>query len=213
MRGRAGYTLVELLVALAIMALLSTMLLAGLARSGRTWERLDGAATRAEGVEAAQALLRARLQHAWPITRYDMRPPGPDFDGLATQLTFLAPPGERDGPGALRRYRLQLEPGGDLVLVSTSDVALAPARVERREVLLRDVDTISLSYFGAMEPDRAPQWRENWRQRPRMPSLVRIRLQFLNGDSRLWPDLVVHPLADIDTECVLVPATGGCQSR
>uniref|UniRef100_B0T7N4 General secretion pathway protein J n=1 Tax=Caulobacter sp. (strain K31) TaxID=366602 RepID=B0T7N4_CAUSK len=213
MRRLAGYTLIELLVALAVVGLLSLMLLTGLSRGNRTWIRMDHAATRVEGVEAAQALLRARLQHAWPATLYNMQPPGPDFDGEATRLIFLAPPAARDGPGALRRFRLELEPSGDLVLASVSDVALTPRGPETRDVLLRGVQAISLNYFGAIEPDPTPHWRERWSQRPRMPSLVRVRLRFGAGDRRLWPDLIVHPLADMDTECVLVPATGGCKAR
>jgi len=213
MRRSAGYTLIELLVALAVMGLLSLMMLSGLSRGGKTWARMDGAATRAEGVEAAQTLLRSRLQHAWPVTRYDLSTPGPDFEGEATRLTFLAPPAERDGPGALRRYRLELEPGGDLVLSSVSDVALGPRPARRRDVLLRGVQAVSLNYFGAIEPNPAPSWRERWSQRPRMPYLVRVRVQFGAGDKRLWPDLMVHPLAGVDADCVLVPATGGCKAR
>jgi general secretion pathway protein J len=209
---RAGYTLIELLVALAIMGLLSVMLLAGLGGRGDAWRRMDRATTRQETVEAAQNILRIRLQHAWPATRYDIRPIGPDFDGDAQRLTFLAPPPERDGPGALRRYTLRLDANGDLVLESVSDLSLDPTRPERRDVLLRGVRTLDLGYFGAIEPDPAPRWGSRWRQRPRMPSLVRVRVEFARDQAR-WPDLVVHPLADIDTECVLVVATGGCSAR
>jgi general secretion pathway protein J len=45
-----------------------------------------------------------------------------------------------------------------------------------------------------------------------MPSLVRIRLEFARDQAR-WPDLVVHPLADIDSECLLVAETGRCRAR
>jgi general secretion pathway protein J len=209
---RPGYTLIELLVALAIMGLLSVMLLAGLSGRGDAWIRMDRATTRDEAIEAAQGVLRARLQHAWPATRYDIRPPGPDFDGDTDRMTFLAPPPERDGPGTLRRYSLRLDANGDLVLESVSDLSLDPTRPERRDVVLRGVRALDLSYFGAIEPDPTPRWSARWRQRPRMPSLVRIRLEFARDQAR-WPDLVVHPLADIDTECVLLATTGGCRAR
>lgn len=210
---RSGYTLIELLVALALLGLVSAMLLAGVSGRGDLWARMDRATTRGEAVEAAQGVLRARLQHAVPVTRYDMRPAGPDFDGEAARLTFLAPPAERDGPGALRRYRLLLEANGDLILESTSDVALDRTRPERRDVILRGVEALDISYFGRVEPDPNPHWRSNWRQRPRMPSLVRVRLEPADPARGAWPDLIVHPLADIDTECVLVAQTGGCRAR
>jgi len=208
---RAGYTLIELLVALGVLALVSVMLLTGLSGRGEAWVRMDRATTRGEAIEAAQSVLRARLQRAVPVTRYDMRPAGPDFDGEATSLTFLAPPADREGPGALRRHRLLLEADGDLVLESTSDVAVDRARPQRRDVLLRGVRALDIGYFGAVEPDPNPHWHAKWRQRPRMPSLIRVRLEKTGGD--LWPDLIVHPLTDIDTECVLVVQTGGCRAR
>jgi general secretion pathway protein J len=209
---RPGYTLIELLVALSIMGLLSVMLLAGLSGRGDAWIRMDRATTRDEAIEAAQDVLRERLQHAWPATRYDIRPPGPDFDGDSDRLTFLAPPPARDGPGTLRRYSLRLDANGDLVLEAVSDLALDPSRPERRDVVLRGVRALDLSYFGAVEPDPTPRWNARWRQRPRMPSLVRIRLQFARDQAR-WPDLVARPYADIDADCALLATTGGCRGR
>jgi general secretion pathway protein J len=211
--ARCGYTLIELLVVLGVLSLVAVLLLSGLSGKGDAWVRMDRATSRGEAVEAAYGLLRTRLQQAVPATRYDMRPAGPDFDGEAARLTFLAPPADRQGPGALRRYRLLLDAGGDLVLEVVSDVAVDPTRPERRDVLLRGVGALDISYFGQVEPDPNPHWRSNWRQRPRMPSLVRIRIEPADPKERRWPDLVVHPLADIDTECVLVAQTGGCRSR
>ncbi|WP_165190170.1 prepilin-type N-terminal cleavage/methylation domain-containing protein [Caulobacter soli] len=209
---RAGYTLIELLVALGVMGLLGVMLLAGLSGSSAAWTRMDRSTTHDEAIEAAQDVLRERLQHAWPATRYDLHPAGPDFDGDSARLVFLAPPSDREGPGALRRYGLVLDANGDLVLESLSDVALDQTRPQRREVVLRGVRSLDIGYFGAIEPDPAPRWRSRWRQRPRMPSLVRIRLELAQDGAR-WPDLVVHPFADMDSECILVVATGGCSGR
>ncbi len=209
---RSGYTLIELLVALGVMGLLGVMLLAGVSGPSAVWKRMDQAATRDEAVEAAQGVLRERLQHAWPATRYDLHPPSPDFDGDTDRVTFLAPPPERQGGGALRRYSLLLDANGDLVLESLSDVALDRFRPDQREVVLRGVRSLDLGYFGAAEPDLTPRWRSRWRQRPQMPSLVRIRLEFAQSQTR-WPDLVVHPFADIDADCVPVVPTGRCRGR
>jgi general secretion pathway protein J len=194
------------------MALFSLLLLAALAGPRQVWARTDRDFDGAAGVAAARDLLGDRLQRIWPVTDDNVVPtPGPDFDGQETQLTFLAPPPDAEGVAPLRRYRLSLAPGGDLVLESRSERAIDRRSWPDRKVLLRGVQAIDLAYFG---PSRgAPAWAPQWQDQPFMPQLVRLRLGFAPGDRRRWPDLVVHPLADIDTDCHLMVQTGGCVAR
>lgn len=220
----------ELLASLTVLGLLSLMILAGLGGRSIAWNRMDRDSSGGEAVEAVQGLLRQRIGHAWPITLYNIVPPGPDFHGDTARMDFLAPPPAASAPGPLRRYQLALDAGGDLVLDSLSDVAMDQQHWSDRQVLLHGVQSLELSYFGAplkprtgavaaivaVAPTGGPSvadWQPSWNQQPVMPSLVRIRLAFLDGDRRRWPDLIVHPAANIDTSCVLVPATGGCRGR
>ena len=209
----AGFTLVELLASLVVLAMVCLMLVAGLGGRATAWSRMDRDTTRSEGVEAAQALLRDRLQRVWPTTVYNIQPPGPDFDGQARQAVFLAPPPQAAGPAALRRYQLGLDAGGDLLLLSRSDVAADRRRWSQRQVVLRGVESLDLAYFGAATRDVAPGWRPDWSEQPVMPALVRVRVGFAPGDPRVWPELIVRPAADIDTNCILVASTGGCRGR
>lgn len=208
-----GFTLVELLASLAVLALLSLLLVEGMSGRSLAWTRMDRDTATGETTEAVQGLLADRVAHIWPLTIFYIRPPGPDFDGRVAQVVFLAPPPEAQGPGPLRRYRLSLDAGGDLDLDSLSDLSLDPERWSTRQVLLQGVQTLDLAYFGAAGPDHAPRWRTEWRQQPFMPALVRIRVAFADGDRRRWPDLIIRPMADIDTNCGLVIATGGCRAR
>jgi len=210
----AGFTLVELLASLAVLGLFSLLLLDAMAGRRQAWARLDRESAAVASVETVQGELFDRLSRIWPATNFMLRPtPGPDFDGWPTQILFLAPAPQAQGAGPLRRYRLGVDPAGDLTLESRSDVALDPERWSERRVLLRGVQAVDLAYFGSADPGQASGWRPEWRGRTAMPELVRIRLAFAAGDHRRWPDLIVHPQADIDTECRLVPATGGCAAR
>src|SRR5215467_5849835 len=93
MRSReAGYTLIELLASLIILAMVSVMMFQGISTGRRIWERADIANARGESISGAQMLLRARIERSYPATRYDKIPTYADFWGAANGVAFLSPP-------------------------------------------------------------------------------------------------------------------------
>ncbi|MGC1305139.1 MAG: prepilin-type N-terminal cleavage/methylation domain-containing protein [Caulobacteraceae bacterium] len=211
-RSNDGFTLVELLASLVVLAMLSLMLTAGLSERGIAWARMDRDTSSGEVVEAAQAVLADRLGHVWPTTIYDFLQPRPDFDGTTDWVQFLAPPPAARGLGPLKRYRLSLNVGGDLSLDSVSDVALDRRQPTDSQLLMRGVQALDIDYFGRVAPNQPAAWRPDWKRQAALPSLVRIRVGFPAGDRRRWPDLIVHPAADVGSDCTL--NTGiGCAVR
>jgi general secretion pathway protein J len=57
-----------------------------------------------------------------------------------------------------------------------------------RTRLLEAVDTFAIQYFGIVDGETEPDWREDWLDQSALPSLVRIRLTTVD---RSWPDLIV----------------------
>lgn len=209
-----GFTIIELLVSLVILAMLSLMVISGLGAGRRVWERMDDNALAIEQVEGAQTVLRDRIERMYGATRYDQAQPYADFRGLPNRLNFLAPPPEVARPQALRRYDLSLSSNGDLLLSSWSDVAADPDHPAITTVtVLHGVQAIDLAYFGAVPPDPTPRWRSSWDHVAAPPRLVRLRLAFAPGDRREWPEMIVKPAADVDIRCILDIATGRCGGR
>lgn len=99
------------------------------------------------------------------------------------------------------------------MLQSLSDLALDRQTWSGRQVLLNGVRSLDLAYFGPSQHGGPPVWRDDWREQSVMPSLVRVRIAFPDSDRRRWPDLVIHPRADIDANCVLIVQTGKCRGR
>jgi type II secretory pathway pseudopilin PulG len=202
----------EMLVSLAIMGMVATMMLSGVATGKRVWERTDSLDSAVEEVAGAQMLLRQRLEHVYPVTVFDTLPPTTDFDGESSTLTFVAPPRVAQSPSALRRYKLWLSPHGDLVLSSVSTVAVNPTVADENLVLLSGVQALDLAYFGPDDKGQ-PGWQLQWVKQPMAPQLIRVHVAFERGDAREWPDLLVRQLVTIDSECVFNPATGHCRGR
>ncbi len=211
--SEAGFTLVELIASLAVMALFSLMLAAAFGSRVDAWSRMERDTASAETVEATQGLLTDRIQRIWPAATFHFRQPaGPDFDGGPDQMTFLAPAPEAQERGPLRRYRLSVDPSGDLVLESIGALALHQQTWPERRILLQGVQAMDLAYFVSA-PGQQAGWRAEWRQPPVLPALIRVRLAFADGDRRRWPDLLAHPMADIDDGCRLDLASHGCYGR
>jgi general secretion pathway protein J len=214
MRSReAGYTLVELLASLIIIGLASAMMLSGISTGHRVWERADLANAAGETISGSQMLLRGRIERAFPATRYDKIPTYVDFFGASNGVTFLAPPRDIRAPQALMRYTLSLAPNGDLLLTDLSDVAIDPKAPGEPLVLLHNVQQLDIAYFGVVPPDKTPSWHDQWQQRPTLPLLMRVRVQFPPDDGRSWPELLIKPFATVDSMCVLTVMTGKCRGR
>lgn len=209
----AGYTLVEMLASLIIVGFAAALMFSGVTTGRRVWENADRANVIGESISGAQMLLRARLERAYPATRYDKIPTYADFFGAENTVTFLSPPRDIQAPSALVRYTLGLASNGDLVLSYLSDVAVDPKAIGIPLVLLHNVQQLDIGYFGVIPPDKAPAWHDQWQGRPVLPSLMRIRVQFPPDDPRGWPDLLIKPFAMVDTMCVLTVMTGKCRGR
>jgi general secretion pathway protein J len=213
--GEAGFTLVEMLVALALMGLAAVMMLEGVGSAERLWSGEAARTSGAESVAAAQARLRARIEQLHPATRFDSTNTFVDIDGARDALLFLSTPADAERPAGARRYRLALSGRGDLVLGAASAVAVDASADGgyTDQLLLRDVGGLDISYFGPDPAGGAAHWQTDWTRRAAPPSLVRIRVEMKGGDPRVWPELIVHPAATVDSLCVIDAATGDCRGR
>jgi general secretion pathway protein J len=215
-RREGGFTLVEMLVSLTLLAMAAALMATGLASARGLWARLEGTGRRGEQVEAAQNLLRDRIQRLSPVTRFEGGAPYADVNGDASELEFTALPFDSDRPAPMRRFRLELS-DGDLVLESQEDQA-RPADADAdaasaRQVLLDGVAGLRIDYYGSDAPGGAPGWSETWSHAPAPPELVRIRVSFPDGDRRIWPTQIVRPAAIVDALCIIDPVTSGCRGR
>lgn len=196
-----GFTLVELLVALTLMALLSVLLFGGLRFGVRAWEAGGERIEQASRVETIQNMLRQQVSQARRLPQAADTGSVAPFVGEAESLVFIAPLPAHRGIGGLNLFRLTLR--GD---AGRSDLALAwhsyrpelltgdLAEPDEEATLLEDVIGIELAYYGAAGQEQPIQWWDTWDGAGGMPQLVRLRVQFPPGDQRRWPDLIIRIL-------------------
>jgi general secretion pathway protein J len=183
-RGEAGFTLLEMLVALVVFGLV----MAGIAQAFRFGFAVVSAGNRAmqtpEDLAAMDMALRRMIEQAQPDS----------MKGGAYSLAFTTRLPQGAGVvGGLQDVALQLGPGGGLVLRSTAHppgLPLGPAPAPQIDILATGVSGVSFSYLQG-EPGTGPVWRSQWSGKG-LPLLVRMHLE---RRGRPWPDLIAAPTA------------------
>lgn len=210
-----GFTLVELLVGLAVLGMMAAMLVAGLGTAGLMAARTRAAADALEPVAAAQMVLRGRLERLSAVPRLTSAARLVDIEGDARAFDFTGAPPDRDMPDALYRYRLAMTSGGDVMLYSAPVLAregdeATPSPSWQAIRLAERATSLSIAYFGDA-PAGGRRWLTFWYDRPQPPDLIRVRVAFAPDDRRVWPDLVVRPRATVNNACRIDAVSGRCR--
>jgi len=203
-RHAGGFTLVELLVALTLFALMSVLMFGGLRFGLRAWEsggeRIDEAAQ----VEVVQSLLRRALSQArlpWLLVPEDEDHDTLSlFSGTPDTMSFVAPLPSHSGNGGLAVFLLSERQNGEGASLALAwkifrpdDFDSAAFETDEERLLLEDIAGIEFAYYGRFDANLPPDWLDQWDGLLGLPQLIRVRLSFPPGDRRRWPDLVVAP--------------------
>jgi len=209
-----GFSLLEMLVALALLGLLVGLLHEGLTLGHRVWERAGARlAARIEAVEGAQLVLRDRLAGLNPAWLNEGDSSRVLLEGAPTSMTFFARGADAEASGTFRRLSVAATVEGRLELAWHPDTDRSPLPDWTRAPLLGGIAGAEFAYFGPTRTDPTPRWRDRWQGQEFPPRLVRLRIQFPAGDPRIWPELVVAPRATIDAGCTFDPQRRRCAGR
>ncbi len=190
--SQAGFTLLEILVVLAVLGLL----LAGLLQENRFvllgWDRQARLAAASEDLDSVERTLRHLIEHAAPASKWD----AVTFAGTAHSVTFTSVM-----PAALaglptRRADVELAADGArrLMLVWTPHlhaIRVGPPAQAIATEILHGVKQLDLSYF----PLQGASWVAAWHDTA-PPRLVRIRIVFADPDHGPWPDILAAPILE-----------------
>jgi prepilin-type N-terminal cleavage/methylation domain-containing protein len=184
-RRQRGFTLLELLIAVAVLGFVIVLMNQGVAFGLRATFMQDRVTERQGDLDAVDRALRQLIGRADP----GIFPEPATLRGSANAVTMVtelpAPPGEqRQRVAATVRAER-----GQLLLRWTPERHVArfgPAPRPQELVLLSGVSALQLAYFGG-----GSAWAPSWTG-DALPALVRIRIVFASP-SRHWPPIVTAP--------------------
>lgn len=208
-RPLRGFTLLELLIALTLLALMASVLFGSLRLAARSWDAGEAKVAQVAEMRQTESFLRAQIASALPKRMTKAVDLPLLFAGTGDELRYAAPLPERVLEGGVLFFRLAVVRNGErsaLVLdrmVPPPDLVEMPAFDGAERTLLADhIAELKLSYFGrdpgAGEADE-PSWRDRWDDLQRMPLLIRIDIQPDRGPA--WPTLVAEPRRAPEAAC------------
>lgn len=193
--GSSGFTLLELLVALAVFSLLVVGLTQGLRFGIQGWGAQSRETRKLAELDSVDRLLRNVL------SSIQVRPSAA-FAGEPHQLRFvgLLP---RAAPPAIRLETISLLVTRDgFLALSWTPPTIAKTAVPVPPTvtpILDHVAGIEIGYYGGAQTGREksapkPSWRPRWDDGGGLPTMIRVHIDFVESDPRRWPDFVIAPM-------------------
>jgi len=196
-RRASGFTLLEVLVALVLLAAGLALAFATLRAATTLAERGELRAQGNERMRAVQGFLRRNLSTALPLPFHT----DPDtfrqsrFLGEPDRLRFVA-----DLPGYLGRggpylYDIQADEQGRLsarfALVQTGQT-VEDAGIARPELLADGLRSVRFRYRGMDGQGGLGPWQDAWRSGELLP--LQVAMDVRGEDGRAWPTMIVSLL-------------------
>jgi prepilin-type N-terminal cleavage/methylation domain-containing protein len=184
-RRSSGFTLIEILVVVAIMGLILVMITQGVHVGLRGADSFYRAVQMQSDMEPVERALRQMIERMDP----GMYPDPPQVRGSASAIVFTTElPDPTTGGTLTADVRLQAD-DGRMVLWWTPHTGGIPFNAPpppRREILLDGVARLDISYAAK---GAGAIWLSSW-SRPAVPGLVRLRV-IPQAGARAWPPIIV----------------------
>ncbi len=194
MSRERGLTLIEVLVAMTLLALVMTTVVASMRTLGNTGAALQTVTLRVDQLRSVSGFLRDAIGNAQPLQLppyagtedLDINPNSVMFSGDSSRLAWAAPLVAGVDFGGT--HALYLEHSDDNLILRWHPYSADPGEDElpqmSQKVLLRQVRDFEVSYL----PEFGEDWQDDWPPDVRLPAAVRLNIR--NGDKYL-PELVI----------------------
>ncbi len=206
----AGFTLIEVLIAMTLLGLMVVLLFSSMKICADTWQKGEDKITEVNDVAVVYQFFQHHLSVAKPLwddfSDKDNRAFA--FQGESQSLQFVSSFPASAKKAGLQLFSLKLLKDGDEQFIQVSIKPFYPVadgeewRLEE-VTLLRHVSKLTLSYFGSDTPDIEGLWQNDWLNREFQPRLVKIEIEQDSGS--FWPEMIValktvEPSTDIASQ-------------
>jgi general secretion pathway protein J len=174
-----GFTLLELLISIVILAILILIVMGGLRLSYRSVEAGEKKMEALERVRASLSLLDAQVQSQIPLTYDEDGERKYYFKGERAFLEMASNYSLWQGEKGyvIVAYTVTADPQGKRVLTASE---YTPGRSDKKEMRLLDpMDDVYFEYFYRDPMEEEGIWVESWTEENLIPE--KIRIHFVNG--------------------------------
>lgn len=199
-----GFTLLELLISISLLGIILVLMFSTLRLGSRSWDAAEKRSTETSHIRRTYGILSKQIERIQPLQPQPLDPKKiVILEGETDQLKFIAPAPAVHLGGGLYQHTLMIEERDrnkqlelTLELVHPDNEFGNSDSDDEPTVLVRDVEKLEFSYYGLdREGSSDARWVDEWREKERLPLLVRVRISMASGVD--WPDLVVPVRADL----------------
>jgi general secretion pathway protein J len=204
-RHSAGFTLIEILISVTLLAVLMVMAMAALQTSVRAVRSGEALVSRTDSMRIAQEFLRRQISQAMPLPFERMEDLGVNFvfEADGQSLRFVSPmPGHlaRGGPHVQTLTLARDRDGMRLEFQHSLLNGYDPEQIDSAEqrppvVVLDDFDNARFEFRGLDENGELTEWSESWEDPQLMPLVVRLLVDFPEDSPQRWATLEIPVLA------------------
>jgi general secretion pathway protein J len=205
-RLHAGFTLLELILSIAILSAVLVTIYSTLSMGSRAWEKGERDIEKVQRMRVVMDLLSREIKTAYP---YKVTPSELDthkefyaFDGKKDSLSFVSCVPLHGGSGKLSWLTFWVEEGEGLVVVERdalrSDIFEERETIDKDEMVVLDANAtdIRFEYYRAEEGDEdeaaeeETAWEEKWdaEEEGELPQAVSVSVTFLDEAAREGSD-------------------------
>ena len=221
MRARqGGFTLIELVIALALLGVMVLFMYSGLAFGLRGWDAADINGRRTADRRIAENFLRREVAELFPMRWKDPMTLRLAFEGKPDLLRFVSVRPAGISVTGLSLVGVSVEPDNakrtrNLVMRRASpgdeQKDFGPLAQGEATILFDDIESVTFEYFGSENDFSDPKWVDNWEWPGRIPQLIRIRVR--NPDGSYLPEMIVRMMLSEEAGCLESQFQRVCRPR
>lgn len=201
-RRESGFTLLELLIGLALLGFILALMFGGLRLGIKSW---DAGALKSEEmtrIRVFESFVRRQLSEVYPYVWKPADSQTLAFRGDPNAIYYVGfLPGGSGGRNGLYLLSLEVERSARIQRMVLKSL---PISREMRDfsgmqgveqtvlasgIIAEGVEELVFGYFGTETGQTEPRWLTHWKDPKRLPQLVRLQVRLTSGQE--WPELVV----------------------
>ncbi|MCF6263960.1 MAG: prepilin-type N-terminal cleavage/methylation domain-containing protein [Xanthomonadales bacterium] len=190
-----GFTLIEMLLAVTLMAAILALVYGGMQATTRATLRGEMLISATQSMRMTHQFVSRQIHQMLPMHWDGEGEEAQMFLGDVGSITWIGPMPGYLGFGGPQLQRLEVgngEKGRELhfrhaILVDGKSELEAQDPI----VLLENVDNLQFEFLKSDEEEKSASWQAEWEEAGALPLAVRLSLEFTDtGINLVWPDLV-----------------------
>ena len=194
--------MLEVLIGMSLLSVMMLLLFGSLRTCVQNWDAGEKKISEVNQLAVVQKFFKTRLESVFPLDdNFSSEEKTFSFQGEQERIQFVAAMPASAGRLGLQLFTIELERGtlekGDNIIVTiTPFFPLLEGKEwdDEKVVIVEKIKKMEFAYFGAEKKEDEPQWTNDWLEMKKLPLLISIAIELLNGD--VWPEFVVSPRID-----------------